>query len=57
MLGFELLYSTIKSNLKSKNDLLVAVIHLQCINNGFVCVGTGEEVCFDFLICHSLKHI
>ncbi len=44
MIGFELLFETISPELKSKNDLLIAVIHLQCIHKGFLCVGTGEEV-------------
>ena len=44
MIGFELLFQTISGDLKSKNDLLIAVIHLQCIQKGFLCVGTGEEV-------------
>lgn len=43
MFGFELLFATIKCNLKSKNDLLVSVIHFNCIRNGFLCLGNGEN--------------
>lgn len=51
MIGFEVLFATIRPELKAKNDLIVAVVHWHCIQKGFVCVGVGDNV------GHSLRQI
>lgn len=47
MRGFEIFFESIKSQLKQKNDLVVALVHFMLINeHDFICVGWGEDVSF-----------
>lgn len=43
--GWELLYRVIENSVKSKQDVLTALVHFTLIKNGFKCIGTGSEVC------------
>ena len=44
MKGFQLFYSTLKSELHHKLDAIVAVVHFMMIDADFICVGVGDEV-------------
>lgn len=43
MVGFELFFATIGSQLRSKNDLLVSVLHFSLIQKEYHCLGIGEN--------------
>jgi len=43
MKGFQIYFEAIKSQLQSKLDVVVSVIHFMLVNDDFLCVGTGEE--------------
>lgn len=42
--GLELLFNSIKSQIKTSHDALIAVLHWELISKGFKCLGNGEEV-------------
>lgn len=42
--GLELLFNSIKSQIKTSQDALIAVLHWELISKGFKCLGNGEEV-------------
>nr|XP_022301346.1 proteasome inhibitor PI31 subunit-like [Crassostrea virginica] len=41
--GLELLFNSIKNQLKTSQDALTAVFHWELISKGFKCIGNGEE--------------
>lgn len=41
--GLELLFNSIKSQIKTSQDALIAVLHWELISKGFKCLGNGEE--------------
>lgn len=41
--GFELLFGSVKPQLKSAQDALICVFHWELVANGFKCIGIGEE--------------
>ncbi|KAL3267247.1 hypothetical protein HHI36_011380 [Cryptolaemus montrouzieri] len=41
--GWDLLFSSIKNDVKSNQDLLVGLVHFALVSNGFKCVGLGES--------------
>lgn len=42
--GLELLFNSVKNQLKTSQDALTAVFHWELISKGFKCIGNGEEV-------------
>ena len=48
--GLELLYASIENQIRSQYDALVCCLHWNMIQNGFKCVGVGEEV--SMFHCH-----
>lgn len=42
--GLELLFNSIKSQIKTSHDALIAVLHWELISKGFKCLGNEEEV-------------
>ncbi|XP_077990046.1 proteasome inhibitor PI31 subunit-like [Glandiceps talaboti] len=44
MAGLELLYASISNQISSSNDAVVCYLHWCMINNGFKCIGCGEEI-------------
>lgn len=43
-MGLETLWATVKNDFVSKGDATVAVIHWFLTQNGYKCVGVGENV-------------
>ena len=41
--GWDLLYKSVESEIKTKDDILVCLTHLILISKGFRCVGIGES--------------
>ncbi|KAI8776682.1 proteasome inhibitor PI31 subunit [Biomphalaria glabrata] len=42
--GFELLYSSVASNIKSTDDAAIVAVHWNLISNGLKCIGSGESL-------------
>lgn len=41
--GWDLFYCTIKNDVKTNQDLLVALVHFTLVSKGFKCIGLGES--------------
>lgn len=44
MSGLETTFTIVKDNLKSKDDVIMVVLHWLLVREGFKCVGVGEQV-------------
>ena len=42
--GMELLYASVKDQIRSQYDALVCCLHWNMVHSGFKCVGTEESV-------------
>lgn len=47
LFGWELLYNSVASDIKSNQDVLVCFAHLVLVSKGFKCIGLGESKNFD----------
>ncbi|CAH0561064.1 unnamed protein product [Brassicogethes aeneus] len=43
LFGWDLLYNSVKEDVKNHQDVLVCLTHLVLVTNGFKCVGVGES--------------
>ncbi|KAJ8922693.1 hypothetical protein NQ315_007726 [Exocentrus adspersus] len=43
LFGWDLLYSSVESDVKNNQDILVCLAHLVLVSNGFKCIGLGES--------------
>ena len=51
IVGLEVFFASVESEIKSPEDALVALIHWMMISNNYICVGVGETVsCFFFTL-------
>lgn len=47
LFGWDLLYSTVESDVHSNQDVLICLVHLVLISNGFKCIGIGDSKILD----------
>ncbi|XP_019870480.2 proteasome inhibitor PI31 subunit [Aethina tumida] len=47
LFGWDLLYSSVKDDINSNEDILVCLTHLVLVSNGFKCIGIGESKVID----------
>ena len=45
LIGYELFFSAVKSDLKNGEDAFVVAVHWTLIHNGYKCIGKGDNVC------------
>ncbi|KAK5643496.1 hypothetical protein RI129_007341 [Pyrocoelia pectoralis] len=43
LFGWDLLYNSVKDDIKNNQDVLVCLTHLVLISNGFKCIGLGDS--------------
>jgi PI31 proteasome regulator N-terminal len=49
LIGWDLLFRTIEKEVKKPADILVAIVHLNLIQNSFQNIGIGDDVSTEFL--------
>jgi hypothetical protein len=48
LIGWDLLFKTIEKEVKKPADILLAIVHLNLIQNSFHNIGIGDDVSLDF---------
>ena len=44
MAGLEVLFSCVSSAIARPQDVVVCFVHWEAVQNGYKCLGTGDEV-------------
>ncbi|KRT81586.1 hypothetical protein AMK59_6346 [Oryctes borbonicus] len=47
LFGWDLLYNSVESDIRNNQDVLVCLVHLVLISNGFKCIGIGDSKILD----------
>lgn len=47
LFGWDLLYESVRKDIKNNQDVLVCFTHLVLISNGFKCIGLGDSKVLD----------